>query len=125
MNSLRNRLDTEWLAAHGHLVVDLLNRTHRVAAVLFVLTFGGYAAAVLVWFQGNSWAALLIATLSFLFFRQFRVISLGIARMPLRGHVSALPLLQAIDAGLEKASARELVTELEDLRSDWENAAKS
>ena len=125
MNSLRNRLDPEWLAVHGHLLVDLLNRTHRVASVLFALTFAGYAAAVLVWFQGNSWVALLIATLSFLFFRQFRMLSLGIARMPLRGHIAALPLLQAIDAGLEKVSARELVAELEDLRSDWENAAKS
>jgi hypothetical protein len=125
MNSLRARLDPDWLVAHRHLVAALLDRTHRVATALFVLTFAGYGVAVLVWFQGNSWMALLIATLSFFFFRQFRALSLGIARLPLRGQVAALPLLQAIDAGLEKASARELVLELEDLRSDWENVAKS
>lgn len=121
MNEEVLALDAEWLVTHRQILGDLLQRTHRIALILFVLTFIGYGLAVLLWFSGNSWIALLVATLSFLFFRQFRHLSLGLSRMPLRGNAAAFPLLQALDQGLEQHSVTEVMEWLEKAYAASEN----
>lgn len=91
----------------------LVARSHRVALAIFVLTFGGYAAAVWLWFQDHMWGALLVATASYLVFRQFRMLALGIARMPLRGDPEAVEALRAIDVALEEDKPHPVLAEVE------------
>lgn len=105
--------EREFVAEHRSVFEEVIARTHRVAVGIFVATFIGYGVAVWVWFGGNSWAALIIATLSYLFFRQFRTLSFSLARMPLRGQAKSLSVLKAIDGALEKGRAAEVMAELE------------
>ena len=91
----------------------LLERTHRIAFWMFVLTFSGYGLALWVWWIGNAWAALIIATLSYLFFRQFRSLSFGLARTVLRGQPEAQTLLGPIDRALEQGKVNSILAELE------------
>lgn len=105
--------ERESVAEHRGLFEELVARTHRIAFGMFAATFAGYAMALWVWFAGNTWAALIIATLAFLFFRQFRWLSFGLARMPLRGRAEALPVLRQIEQALEQGRPREVMAELE------------
>jgi hypothetical protein len=105
--------EREFVVEHRSIFEEVIARTQRIAVGIFVATFAGYGVAVWVWFGGNSWAALIIATLSYLFFRQFRTLSFGLARMPLRGQARPLPVLKAIDRALEKGNAAEVMAELE------------
>jgi hypothetical protein len=105
--------EREFVAEYRELFEALIARTHRIAFGLFAATFTGYGVALWVWFSGNAWAALIIATLSYLFFRQFRSLSFGLARMPLRGSAKALPVLKRIETALEKGRVSEVMAELE------------
>jgi len=105
--------EREFVVEHRELFEELIARTHRIAFGLFAATFTGYGVALWVWFSGNTWAALIIATLSYLFFRQFRWLSFGLARMPFRGSAKALPVLKRVEAALEKGRANEVMAELE------------
>lgn len=98
---------------HRVVLEELIARTHRIAFWIFVGTFIGYGVAVWVWFSGQTWAALTIATLSYLFFRQFRMLSFNLARMPLRGKARALPALQQVERALEQGRAGAVMAELE------------
>jgi hypothetical protein len=105
--------EREFVVEHRAVFEEVIARTHRIAVGIFVATFVGYGIAIWVWFGGNTWAALIIATLSYLFFRQFRTLSFSLARMPLRGQAKSLPVLKQIDRALEKGRALEVMTELE------------
>jgi hypothetical protein len=105
--------EREFIAAHRGAFSELVDRTHRIAFGIFVLTFAGYALALWIWFAGNSWAALVIATLGYLFFRQFRTLSFALARMPLRGRAEDLPVLRQVEQALEQGRAAAVVAELE------------
>lgn len=105
--------EREFVAEHRGPFEELIARTHRIALGIFAATFVGYGVAIWVWFSGDTWAALIIATLGYLFFRQFRWLSFGLARMPLRGRAEALPVLRQIERALEQGRAREVMTELE------------
>ena len=105
--------EREFVIQHRTVLEELIARTHHIAVGIFVATFAGYGLAVWIWLSGNSWAALIIATLSYLFFRQFRSLSFALARMPLRGQVSALPVVRAIEQALEQGKAATVMAELE------------
>ena len=105
--------EREFVVEHRTVFEEVIARTHRIAVGIFVATFAGYGVAIWVWLGGNTWAALIIATLSYLFFRQFRWLSFGLARMPLRGSAKALPVLKRVEAALEKGRANEVMAELE------------
>lgn len=105
--------EREFVVEHRELFEQLIARTHRIAFGLFAATFAGYGLALWVWFSGNVWAALIIATLSYLFFRQFRWLSFGLARMPLRGLAQALPVLKQVESALDQGRASEVMAELE------------
>jgi hypothetical protein len=105
--------EREFVVEHRTVFEEVIARTHRIAVGIFVATFVGYGVAIWVWFSGNTWAALIIATLSYLFFRQFRTLSFSLARMPLRGQATSLPVLKQIDRALEKGRAPEVMAELE------------
>jgi len=105
--------EREFVVEHRELFDELIARTHRIALGIFAATFAGYGVALWVWFSGNTWAALIIATLSYLFFRQFRWLAFGLARMPLRGNAQALPVLKRVEAAMEKGRATEVMAELE------------
>jgi cytochrome c-type biogenesis protein CcmH/NrfG len=105
--------EREFVADHRELFEELVARTQRIAFGLFAVTFTGYGAALWIWLSGNTWAALIIATLSYLFFRQFRWLSFGLARMPFRGSAKALPVLRRIEDALEEGRATEVMAELE------------
>ena len=98
---------------HRVVLEELIARTHRIAFWIFLGTFTGYGVAVWVWFSGHTWAALIIATLSYLFFRQFRMLSFNLARMPLRGQARALPVLHEVERALEQGRAAAVMAELE------------
>jgi len=98
---------------HRTVLEMLIARTHRIAFWIFVGTFVGYGVAVWVWFSGHTWAALIIATLSYLFFRQFRMLSFHLARMPLRGKARTWPVLQQVEQALERGKAAAVMAELE------------
>jgi hypothetical protein len=98
---------------HRVVLEELIARTHRIAFWVFVGTFTGYGVAVWVWFSGHTWAALIIATLSYLFFRQFRMLSFNLARMPLRGQARTLPVLHEVERALEQGRAAAVMAELE------------
>lgn len=105
--------EREFVVEHRAVFEEVVARTHRIALGIFVATFVGYGVAIWVWFGGNTWAALIIATLSYLFFRQFRTLSFSLARMPLRGQARSLPVLKQIDSALEQGRATEVMAELE------------
>ncbi|MGM0554207.1 MAG: hypothetical protein ACQETK_10515 [Pseudomonadota bacterium] len=105
--------ERDFVIRNREVLEGLVARSHRVALGIFVLTFGGYGAAVWLWFQDNMWGALLVATASYLVFRQFRMLALGIARMPLRGDPEAVETLRAIDGALEEDKPHPVLAEVE------------
>ncbi|WP_025367343.1 hypothetical protein [Thioalkalivibrio paradoxus] len=105
--------EREFVVEHRVVVEELIARTHRAAFAIFVGTFAGYGVAIWVWFSGNMWAALIIATLSYLFFRQFRTLSFALARTQLRGRAVALPVVKRVEQALEKGAATDVMAELE------------
>lgn len=74
----------EQIDEHRERLEQVVATVHHFSSLIFVLTFIGYGAAATLWFQEQPWAGLIVATLSYLFFRQFRSLSVGLARMKLR-----------------------------------------
>lgn len=105
--------ERDFVIRNREVLEGIVARAHRVALGIFVLTFGGYGVAVWLWFQDNMWGALVVATISYLVFRQFRMLALGVARMPLRGDPQAVEALRAIDVALEQDKPHPVLAEVE------------
>ncbi|WP_018877489.1 hypothetical protein [Thioalkalivibrio sp. ALE28] len=105
--------ERDFVIRNREVLEGIVARSHRVALGIFVLTFGGYGIAVWLWFQDNMWGALVVATVSYLVFRQFRMLALGVARMPLRGDPQAVEALRAIDVALEQDKPHPVLAEVE------------
>ncbi|WP_019626978.1 hypothetical protein [Thioalkalivibrio sp. ALJT] len=105
--------ERDFVIRNREVLEGIVARSHRVALAIFVLTFTGYGAAVWLWFQDNLWGALVVATVSYLVFRQFRMLALGVARMPLRGDPVAVEALRAIDIALEQDKPHPVLAEVE------------
>lgn len=105
--------ERDFVIRNRDVLEGIVARAHRVALVIFLLTFSGYGIAVWLWFQENLWGALIVATVSYLVFRQFRMLALGLARAPLRGDPEAVEALKALDAALEKDRPHPVLAEVE------------
>ncbi|WP_018872958.1 hypothetical protein [Thioalkalivibrio sp. ALJ16] len=105
--------ERDFVIRNREVLEGIVARSHRVALGIFVLTFSGYGAAVWLWMQDNMWGALVVATVSYLVFRQFRMLALGVARMPLRGDPAAVEALRAIDVALEHDRPHPVLAEVE------------
>ncbi|WP_038050901.1 hypothetical protein [Thioalkalivibrio sp. ALJ1] len=105
--------ERDFVIRNRDVLEGIVARSHRVALGIFVLTFSGYGGAVWLWFQDNLWGALILATVSYLVFRQFRMLALGVARMPLRGDPEAVEALRAIDVALDQDKPHPVLAEVE------------
>lgn len=105
--------ERDFVIRNREVLEGMIARAHRVALGVFLLTFGGYGVAIWLWFENQMWAALIVATLSYLVFRQFRMLALGVARVPLRGDPAAVEALKAVDMALERDKPHPVLSELE------------
>lgn len=93
-------------------------KTHQVTAIIVLLAFCGYGAAVYAWFQDQQLGALVIATLSYLLFRAFRPISVSLARLQLQGRPEFEGLWALLDRDLDKHSAAAVIEQIQQLERD-------
>jgi small-conductance mechanosensitive channel len=106
-------ISKEEFTAHRQQFEAFVATVHRFAALLFGITFVGYGAAVWVWFEGATWTALIIATLSYLFFRQFRRLSVNLARVKLTPRPEAREMLLLVDQALDDHKPHQVLAHLE------------
>lgn len=90
----------------------LVDATHRITAIIVVISFAGYALAAYLWFQGAGLGALLVATLSYLLFRMFRPISLSFARLRLQRHARYAPTLVLLDTLLQTHNIQQVFAQI-------------
>ncbi|MEA3411397.1 MAG: hypothetical protein U9R74_07640 [Pseudomonadota bacterium] len=76
-------MDDRTFADHYDRLAVILNRVHRVTALIAALSFLAYLGAGWLLFTGEPLLSLLLATGGYALFRSFRQISLGIARRSL------------------------------------------
>ena len=93
-------------------------KTHQVTAIIVLLAFAGYGAAIYAWFQDQQLGALVIATLSYLLFRAFRPISVSLARLQLQGRAEFEGLWPILDRDLDKHSAAVVMEQIQQLERD-------
>lgn len=92
----------------------LVHRAKRVAGVLSVLVLLAYAVALwLLFFGSQVWAALIVATLAFLIFRQVPAVALSLARLPDRGRAEQAVLQRALDLAVDQRGARGVLRQLD------------
>jgi hypothetical protein len=99
-------------------LLRFVGRVHQVTAVIVLLAFAGYGAALYAWFQGQQLGALVIATLAYLLFRAFRPISVSLARLQLQRNPAFAPLWPLIDRDLERHSPAVLIEQIQQLERD-------
>lgn len=105
--------ERDFIAEHRDAFERIVARSHKVAVVIFVITFLAYGVAAWMAFNEQPWVALILATLAYLFFRQFRAVSLGLARTGLRGEEGTAAPLKALDLALEEHGAHAVLAEVE------------
>ncbi|SEP58536.1 hypothetical protein SAMN05421693_101148 [Ectothiorhodospira magna] len=105
----------EAFATHREDFAAFVATIHRFASLLFIISFIGYGAAAWIWFQGATWTALIVATLAYLFFRQFRRLSLNLARIKYTLQPRYHPMLLLVDQMLEDHKPAVVVGQLESL----------
>ena len=98
---------------HRERLVTFMELTHRITAVIVLLTFLGYGLAAYIWLQGEALAGLVIATLSYLVFRMFRSISLGLAQRRLQDREEFADTLSLLERELEQRKPQEVFAEIE------------
>ncbi|PYF99432.1 hypothetical protein D893_02681 [Thioalkalivibrio sp. ALE21] len=105
--------EQDFIGEHRDVFERIVARAHKVAVVIFVITFLAYGVAAWMAFNEQPWVALILATLAYLFFRQFRLVSLGLARTGLRGETGTAEPLKALDLALEEDGAHAVLSEVE------------
>ncbi len=98
---------------HREYLVRFMELTHRITAVIVLFTFLGYGLAAYIWLQGEALAGLVIATLSYLVFRMFRSISLGLAQWRLQDRAEFADTLSLLERELEARKPQEVFAEIE------------
>lgn len=105
--------DPETFEVHRERLARLVAVVHHYAAAIFILSFCGYGLAAWAWFEGATVAALVIATLSYLFFRQFHTFSFGLARNKLRGEDGFDETIALIEAAMQGQKLRDVLSGIE------------
>ena len=111
-------MDQQEFRDHRKQLLRFVGKTHQITAIIVVLAFSGYGAAIYAWFQDQQLGALVIATLSYLLFRAFRPVSVSLARLQLQeapGFEGVWPL---IDRDLKKHSAAFVLEQIQQLERD-------
>lgn len=91
----------------------LIATVHGYATLIFILTFLGYGFAVFLWFQDYTWTALITATFSYLFFRQFRTLSLWLARRKLQSDNTFEQPMKLLNQALSKERPQTVFAQLD------------
>jgi hypothetical protein len=103
----------EEIDTHRERLEKVVATVHHYSALIFILTFIGYGVAVYLWFQDQPWAGLIVATFSYLFFRQFRSLSLGLSRMKLRHRPGFDETWTMLDKAMESERPQAVLLALE------------
>lgn len=102
-------------AGHREHFQAFLAAVHRFAGMIFVFSFVGYGAAVWAWWTGAVWLALIVASLSYLFFRQFRRLSMILARRQFASRPECADMLAMLDCALASHKPAEVMARIESL----------
>ena len=95
-------MDQRTFADHYDRLALILNRVHRVTALIAATSFLAYIAAGWLLFTGEALSSLLIATAGYALFRFFRLISIAWARRSLLDRPEYRETFSVLDAELEK-----------------------
>ena len=103
----------EQIDEHRERLQQVVATVHHFSALIFILTFVGYGVAVYLWFQDQPWAGLIVATFSYLFFRQFKSLSVGLARMKLRDRPGFTETWSMLDEAMTTERPQAVILALE------------
>ena len=109
---------------HATAFDTLVSTVHGYATLIFILTFMGYGFAVFLWFQDHTWTALIVATLSYLFFRGFRPFSLWMARRKLQKDPACATPLMLLDQALAHERPQAVLAQLDGYSQARRKAAR-
>ncbi|APZ43636.1 hypothetical protein [Acidihalobacter ferrooxydans] len=101
------------LKAHREPLGDIVAAIHRATATVAVLSFVGYGVAAWLWFSGQPWLALGVATVSYLFFRLYPVLSVHWARWRSADDLRARAALEALERAWQGRSRRAVLLEVD------------
>lgn len=113
---------TEELQAFRPQLAQIVAAIHQATALIAVLSFAGYGLAVWLWFSARPWLGLGIATVSYLFFRLYPLLSIQWARWRLADDEMARRAFAALERAWENRSRRTVLMEVDAwLRKTSEN----
>jgi hypothetical protein len=95
-------VDQRTFADHYDRLALILNRVHRVTALIAATSLMAYIAAGWLLFTGEALLSLLIATAGYVLFRFFRRISIALARRSLIDRSEYRETFSVLDGELEK-----------------------
>lgn len=98
---------------HKEALAKLAVHVHKITTVIVLLSFAGYGMAGWLWFKGQTMEALVVATLSYLFFRLFRQISLMVVRRIAVFNEELHPAMEWLDAQIKEQGAQQAMSELD------------
>lgn len=100
---------------HRVCVQALVHIVHKLTVVIALVAFAGYGIALWVWLQGDWQVGLIIATIAYLLFRNFKRLSIGLAMNRLRGNseLSCGEAIAALEDLMEQHKPQEVMANLE------------
>lgn len=98
---------------HKEALAKLAVHVHKITTVIVLLSFVGYGAAGWLWFKGQTLEALVVATVSYLFFRLFRQVSLMVVRRIAVFNEELFPAMEWLDTQIRERGARQVMSELD------------
>jgi hypothetical protein len=98
---------------HKEALAELAVHVHKITTVIVLLSFAGYGMAGWLWFKGQTLEALVVATVSYIFFRLFRRISLMVVRRIAVFNEDLHPAMEWLDAQIKDQGAKQVMSELD------------
>ncbi len=108
-------IDRRTFADHHDRLAAIISRVHRVTGLIAVTSFAGYGLAGWLLYRGETWWALVLASLSYALFRAFRPLSLAVARLGLQHREGFGETFSLLGRELRARPAKEVLAELEAL----------
>jgi len=105
-------MDDRTFADHYDRLTVILNRVHRVTALIAALSFMAYIGAGWLLFTGEPVLSLLVATGAYAVFRLFRQISLGVARRSLIHRTEYRETFTVLDRELDRCGRSQALNEI-------------
>lgn len=101
------------LKAYASELEGIVATIHRATATIAVLSFIGYGVSGWLWFAGRTWLALGLATVSYLFFRLYPVLSVHWARWRAVDDLRTRAALDALERAWSGRSPRTVLLEVD------------